>query len=108
MKQLISLTLLLSSFLASSVTAEPEYQVIDDSYTVCETQAQYRQLLSWSLYGVGNAPEQGCFSAPARANAIILECPEDDIILCRFRLTPTDGQIPFEVWASKVMLKEIP
>lgn len=108
MKQMRALFFTFASLLALPVCAEPTYEVADSSYTVCETEAQYRQLLSWSLYGVGKKPEQGCFPAPAGANAIIMECPESDIILCRFRLTPSNGSEPLEVWASKVMLKEIP
>lgn len=108
MKQMRALSVVICSLLTLPVYAEPAYEVVDNSYTVCETEAQYRQLLSWSLYGVGKKPKQGCFSAPAGAKAIIMECPESDIILCRFRLTPSDGSEPIEVWASKVMLKEIP
>lgn len=108
MKQMRALYVVIVCLLALPVYAEPTYKVVDNSYTVCETEAQYRQLLSWSLYGVGKKPEQGCFPAPAGAKVIIMECPESDIILCRFRLTPSDGSKPLEVWASKVMLKEIP
>ena len=108
MKQIRALCLVIAALLALPVHAESKYEVVDNSYTACETEAQYRQLLSWSLYGVGKKPEQGCVPAPAGAKAIIMECPESDIILCRFRLTPTDGSEPMEVWASKVMLKEIP
>ncbi|MGB0468836.1 MAG: hypothetical protein ACPGF7_15085 [Pontibacterium sp.] len=107
MKQIL-FVLLLCSLLALPASASPRYQVIDNSYSVCKTRLLYRQLLSWSLYGVGKAPDKGCFQAPEGASAIILECPESDIILCRFRLSPTDGQPAFEIWASKVMLKEIP
>lgn len=85
-----------------------EYEVRDDSYTVCTTLPQYQQLLRWSLYGVGDKPASGCFKAPARAKAIILECPEGDMILCRFRLSPLNSKDTIEVWASKAMLKEIP
>ncbi|WP_370279638.1 hypothetical protein [Pontibacterium sp.] len=108
MKQIPALCVVITALLALPVHAESTYEVVDNSYTVCETEAQYRQLLSWSLYGVGKKPEQGCFPAPAGAKAIIMECPESDIILCRFRLMPSDGSEPMEVWASKVMLKEIP
>jgi hypothetical protein len=95
-------------FTSLSARAETQYRVIDNSHSVCETQALYQQLVTWSLYGVGNRPGQGCFNAPAHANAVILECPEDDMMPCRFRLTPQDGSPALEVWASKVMLEEIP
>lgn len=108
MKSLLPILLTLSLCLSSAVHAETQYEVIDGTYSACETEVQYRQLLSWSLYGVGKKPEQGCAKAPAKAKAIIIECPESDIILCRFRLTPADGSPSYEVWASKVMLKEIP
>lgn len=85
--------------------AEGDYRVIDSSYTVCSTQALYRQLLSWSLYGVGSPPQQGCFAAPANAKAVIRQCPDDDIMVCQFRLTPEDGSPVFDAWASKVMLR---
>lgn len=108
-QQIFLASLLATSLLNTPVAwGETQYEVIDDTYTVCETRQQYRQLLSWSLYGVGKKPASGCFKAPAGAKAVILECPEDDIILCRFRLSPNDGQAPFEAWASKVMLREIP
>ena len=42
---------------------------------------------------------------PAGAKAIILNCPESDIILSQFRLEPI-GSNPVVVWASKVMLRE--
>lgn len=83
----------------------PSYRVIDSSYTVCQTLGQYKQLLRWSLYGVGTIPEQGCFPAPANAKAIIKQCPESDIITCEFELTPEDGSPVLNVWASKVILK---
>ena len=108
MKSLLPIFLTFSMFLSPAVQAETQYEVIDGTYSACTTEAQYRQLLSWSLYGVGKKPEQGCAKAPAKAKAIIIECPESDIILCRFRLTPADGSPSYEIWASKVMLKEIP
>lgn len=95
------------TFLAMTASAA-EYRVRDNSYTVCEAEAQYRKLLSWSLYGVGSKPTSGCFPAPANAKAIIMQCPEGDIMLCQFRLTPADGSPSMEVWASKVMLQETP
>lgn len=87
------------------IATAAEYDVIDSSYTVCTTEQQYRQLLSYSLYGVGIPPKTGCFAAPAGAKAIILRCPESDIILCQFRLEP-DATEAIHVWASKVMLRE--
>lgn len=100
-------TLLLSLLLLPlTALAAPEYEVSDDSYQVCETEQQYRQLLNYSLYGVGKPPDRGCFKAPAGAKAIILQCPESDIILCQFRLEPAQ-QPAITVWASKVMLREI-
>lgn len=108
MKSLLPIFLTFSMFLSPAVQADTQYEVIDGTYSACTTEAQYRQLLSWSLYGVGKKPEQGCAKAPAKAKAIIIECPESDIILCRFRLTPADGSPSYEIWASKVMLKEIP
>lgn len=83
------------------------YRVIDSSYTVCQTQAQYQQLIRWSLYGVGGPPQTGCLPAPAKAKAIILQCPESDIIICQFELTPEDGSPVLNVWASKVMLMPV-
>ena len=104
MKSLLLALLLLISL---PVTAgEPVYEVIDDTYQVCQTESRYRQLLTYSLYGVGKPPESGCFYAPAGAKAVILQCPESDIILCQFRLEPEQGE-PVTVWASKVMLREI-
>lgn len=85
--------------------ADNSFRVIDSSYTVCDTLANYQQLLKWSLYGVGRAPETGCFPAPANAKAVIRQCPEGDIIVCQFRLTPEDGSPAFDAWASKVMLR---
>lgn len=97
---------LLFLFFCSTLYADTvEYEVIDSSYSVCKTEQQYRQLLSYSLYGVGKPPEKGCFKAPAGAKAIILHCPESDIILCQFRLEPV-AQPAIKVWASKVMLRE--
>ena len=43
--------------------------------------------------------------APAGEKAIILNCPESDIIHSQFRLKPI-GSDPVVVWASKVMLRE--
>lgn len=94
---------------ASSLLADPEstYRVIDNSYTVCETREAYQQLLTWSLYGVGSPPKEGCFPAPANAKAIIRQCPESDIMICQFELSPEQGKTPLKVWASKVMLKPV-
>ncbi len=103
----------LSFFLITTLNAEeapPQkavYRVIDSSYTVCQTQAQYQQLIRWSLYGVGGPPQTGCLPAPAKAKAIILQCPESDIIICQFELTPEDGSPVLNVWASKVMLMPV-
>ncbi|GGK54794.1 hypothetical protein [Amphritea balenae] len=97
----------LSLIFSAVHSAEPvTFEVRDNSYQVCNTEQQYRQLLNYSLYGVGKAPDQGCFFAPTGAKAIILQCPESDIILCQFSLKP-DGANAIEVWASKVMLREI-
>lgn len=103
MKAYLSLFFLLLSFHLNA--EEKTFRVIDNSYTVCDTLERYQQLLKWSLYGVGNPPETGCFPAPANAKAIIKQCPEGDIIVCQFRLTPEDGSPAVEVWASKVMLR---
>lgn len=100
-KQIVCLLLLSAPVIATAGS----YEVIDSSYTVCSTEQQYRQLLSFSLYGVGKPPATGCFPAPAGAKAIILQCPESDIILCQFRLEP-DAEKAIKVWASKVMLRE--
>ena len=83
------------------------YRVIDSSYSVCQTLDQYKQLLRWSLYGVGTPPQTGCLPAPANAKAIIKQCPESDIIICQFELTPEDGGPVLNVWASKVILKPV-
>ncbi|WP_432470497.1 hypothetical protein [Amphritea sp. HPY] len=92
--------------ISAAIRAESrQFEVIDSSYTVCTTEQQYRQLLSYSLYGVGKPPATGCFAAPGGAKAIILQCPESDIILCQFRLEP-DATEAIHVWASKVMLRE--
>jgi len=92
-------------FVAPVIATSGDYEVIDSSYTVCSTKQQYRQLLSFSLYGVGKPPATGCFAAPEGAKAIILQCPDSDIILCQFRLEP-DATEAIDVWASKVMLRE--
>lgn len=101
---------LLAALIAIQPTAlkaeSTQYEVIDNSYQVCLTEPLYRQLLSFSLYGVGKPPTEGCFNALAGAKAIILQCPESDIILCQFRLE-SDGTDAIDVWASKVMLREI-
>lgn len=105
MKTIIGFLALLLS-LNMAIAQEPaSYRVIDNSYTACQTEAQYRQLLKWSLYGVGQPPQTGCMPAPANAKAVILQCPESDIIVCQIRLTPEDGSPAREVWASKVMLR---
>lgn len=110
--QLITLSLLLQpSPLLADQTGQrlqgiPQYEVIDDSYQVCLSESLYRQLLNFSLYGVGKPPTEGCFKADSGTKAIILQCPESDIILCQFRLE-SDGTNTIEVWASKVMLREI-
>jgi hypothetical protein len=83
----------------------PAYRVIDGSYTVCDTLDQYKQLLHWSLYAVGTPPKTGCRPAPANAKAIIKQCPESDIIICQFELSPVDGSPLLNVWASKVILR---
>lgn len=89
----------------NSQAAEPVYRIIDSSYTLCDTLPRYQQLLKWSLYGVGTPPETGCFPAPANAKAIIKQCPEGDIIVCQFQITPEDGSPAFDAWASKVILR---
>ncbi|MGH1462068.1 MAG: hypothetical protein ACRBB6_08535 [Neptuniibacter sp.] len=92
--------------LAINVSAETtQFRIIDNSYTLCDSKERYQQLLRWSLYGVGNPPESGCFPAPANAKAIIKQCPENDIMICHFHITPEDGSPAFEAWASKVMLR---
>jgi hypothetical protein len=96
-----------SLWAADDSSAVQHYRVIDNSYTVCKTQVQYEQLLKWSLYGVGSPPQTGCLPAPANAKAIILQCPENDIIICQFKLTPEDGSPVLNVWASKVMLMPV-
>lgn len=103
----IACLLLISTLLLShhGISTAAEYEVFDSSYTICTTEQQYRQLLSYSLYGVGKPPATGCFAAPAGAKAIILQCPESDIILCQFRLEPGTAEA-IDVWASKVMLRE--
>lgn len=83
------------------------YRVIDSNYSVCQTLDQYKQLLRWSLYGVGTPPQTGCLPAPANAKAIIKQCQESDIIICQFELTPEDGGPILNVWASKVILKPV-
>jgi len=96
---------LLVSVSAMSYAAEPTYRIIDASYTLCDTLPRYQQLLKWSLYGVGSPPETGCFPAPAHAKAIIKQCPENDIMICQFQITPEDGSPAYEAWASKVILR---
>ena len=103
MKHILSCILLILAF--NLHAEEKTYRVIDSSYTVCDTHERYQQLLKWSLYGVGNPPETGCFPAPANAKAIIKHCPESDIIVCQFQITPEDGSPAYEAWASKVMLR---
>ncbi len=93
--------------LSVQAESQQEYRVIDDSYTVCQTLEQYQQLMKWSLYAVGSPPQQGCFPAPANAKAIIKQCPENDIIVCQFELSPEDGRATMQVWASKVMLQPV-
>lgn len=103
----LALPVALFLFQSTPLIAESiRYEVIDNSYQVCLTEPLYRQLLNFSLYGVGKPPTQGCFNASAGTKAIILQCPESDIILCQFRLE-SDGTDAIEVWASKVMLREI-
>lgn len=105
MKQLLLAALI--AIQPTTLIAEPaHYEVIDNSYQVCLSEPLYRQLLNFSLYGVGKRPTAGCFNASAGAKAIILQCPESDIILCQFRLE-SDGTDAIDVWASKVMLREI-
>jgi len=114
LRALLKTTLIGLSFFPMTALAAEEtppqktaYRVIDSSYTVCKTQAQYQQLIRWSLYGVGGPPQTGCLPAPAKAKAIILQCPESDIIICQFELTPEDGSPVLNVWASKVMLMPV-
>lgn len=103
MKKCLPLMLLLLSLQAGA--SETVYRIIDSSYTLCDTLPRYQQLLKWSLYGVGSPPQTGCFPAPANAKAIIKQCPEGDIIVCQFQITPEDGSPAYEAWASKVMLR---
>lgn len=111
MRRLFLLLLAVFSFNAVSETQAPEpqlYRVLDGGYTVCQTLPQYEQLMKWSLYGVGSPPQTGCFPAPVNAKAVIKQCPENDIIICQFEISPEDGRPTMQVWASKVMLKPVP
>ena len=83
-----------------------EWRVADGGYLICDTEAQYRQLLHYSLYGVGVKPASGCQFAPTGAAVTINHCAESDIILCQFTFTPVSGP-SIEGWASKALLKEI-
>ena len=105
-KYLPYLILTLSLTVQAEEAPTPEtFRVIDGNYTVCKTQELYQQLVSWSLYGVGQPPQTGCIPAPAHAKAIIKQCPDNDIIICEFKLIPENGAPAMDVWASKVMLR---
>lgn len=98
---LVSLLLLT---LSPSLMAE--WRVTDGGYLICNTEAQYRQLLHYSLYGVGVKPASGCQFAPTGATVTINHCLESDIILCQFTFIPVAGS-SVEGWASKALLREI-
>lgn len=103
MSRSVLATLLL---LTTPLSLMAEWHVADGDYLVCDTEAQYRQLLHYSLYGVGIKPTSGCQFAPTGAAVTINHCVESDIILCQFTFTPVSGS-SIEGWASKALLREI-
>jgi hypothetical protein len=92
--------------LTSTVTAH-QWEVADGGYQICDSENQYRQLLSYSLYGVGSKPLSGCKNAPTGARVSIIHCAESDIILCQFTFHLISGT-SISGWASKALLREIP
>ncbi|WP_143773594.1 hypothetical protein [Neptunomonas antarctica] len=91
----------------TSTVAAHEWEVADGGYQICDSEKQYRQLLSYSLYGVGNKPASGCNNAPTGARVTIIDCVESDIILCQFTFHTISGT-SISGWASKALLREIP
>ena len=83
-----------------------EWRVANGGYSICDTEVRYRQLLHYSLYGVGVKPASGCQLAPIDAVVKVNHCVESDIILCEFTFIPVSGS-PVEGWASKALLREM-
>lgn len=94
-----------SGLMADNSQVLVKWQVADGGYQICDTEKLYRQLLHFSLYGVGKKPAAGCKIAPDEAAVKINHCTESDIILCKFTFTPASGSA-FTGWASKALLRE--
>jgi hypothetical protein len=105
---MIKTAVVLTSLLSFSLTAfADQWRVAEGGYQICDSEKNYRQLLHYALYGVGNKPATGCQLAPAGTQVSINHCVESDIILCKFTFTPISGAA-INGWASKALLREIP
>ncbi|WP_293268899.1 hypothetical protein [Neptunomonas sp.] len=105
---MIKAFIILITLLGFSLTVSAQHwTVADGGYQICNSEETYRQLLHYSLYGVGNKPASGCTLAPTGAQVSIIHCVESDIILCKFTFTLISGA-SIRGWASKALLREIP
>ena len=68
---------------------------------VCQTEAQYRSLLSARLYGVGTEPKKGCQPLPAGTPIEQISCVNDDLHLCRYRWL--EQGTPINMWGSAII-----
>mgnify|MGYP001096132280 CR=1 FL=1 len=93
----IFLAALAAQLLAPSANALSD----EGRHWVCQTEAQYRALLSARLYGVGSEPEIGCQPLPAGIPIEQLSCVNEDLHLCRYRWM--DNNTPVNMWGSAII-----